>query len=96
MNAPVDSANAQVTAWSNGAPKQIADSQAAASAVLIAETPPGLGEPAADDNADDKICWIQVRESPYPPDQQVELLHLQAEAEALLLQLQAMHQRRLS
>lgn len=92
MNAPVYSANAQVTAWSNGAPKQIADSQAAASAVLIAETPPGLGEPAADD----KICWIQVRESPYPPDQQVELLHLQAEAEALLLQLQAMHQRRLS
>jgi hypothetical protein len=44
--------------------------------------------------ADDKICWIEVRQSAYPPDQQVELLHLQAEAEALLLQLQAMHQRR--
>jgi hypothetical protein len=44
--------------------------------------------------ADDKICWIEVQQSPYPPDQQVELLHLQAEAEALLLQLQAMHQRR--
>ncbi|MGF1518160.1 MAG: hypothetical protein ACFCVB_10195 [Nodosilinea sp.] len=60
--------------------------------MLLAETNPGLGEPTADD----KICWLQVRESPYPPDQQVELLHLQAEAEALLLQLQAMHQRRLS
>ena len=92
MNAPVDRANVPVTARSNGAPKQIADSKAAESAVLIAETSPGLGEPVADD----KICWIQVRESPYPPDQQVELLHLQAEAEALLLQLQAKHQRRLS
>ncbi len=91
MNAPVDRANAQVSAWSDGAPKQIANSKAAESAVLLAEITPGLGEPAADD----KICWIQVRQSPYPPDQQVELLHLQAEAEALLLQLQTMHQRRL-
>lgn len=33
--------------------------------------------------ADDKICWIEVRQFPYAPDQQVELLHLQAEAEAL-------------
>lgn len=44
--------------------------------------------------ADDKICWIEVRQFPYAPDQQVELLHLQAEAEALLLQLQALQQKR--
>ncbi len=43
---------------------------------------------------DDKICWIEVHQSPYAPDQQVELLHLQAEAEALLLQLQALQQKR--
>lgn len=91
MNAPVDRANVQVTTWADGAAKQVASSKAAESAVLMAETDSGVGEPAADD----KICWIQVRQSPYPPDQQVELLHLQAEAEALLLQLQAMHQRRL-
>lgn len=44
--------------------------------------------------ADDKICWIEVRQSPYGPDHQVELLHLQAEADALLLQLQALQQQR--
>jgi hypothetical protein len=45
-------------------------------------------------SADDKICWVEFRESPYQPDQQVELLHLQAEADALLLQLQAACQKR--
>jgi hypothetical protein len=44
--------------------------------------------------ADDKICWIEVSQSPYGPDHQVELLHLQAEADALLLQLQALQQQR--
>ncbi|NJL45691.1 MAG: hypothetical protein HC922_08145 [Leptolyngbyaceae cyanobacterium SM2_3_12] len=43
--------------------------------------------------ADDKICWIEMRQSTYLPDQQVELLHLQAEADALLLQLQALQQK---
>lgn len=43
---------------------------------------------------DDQICWIEVRQSTYQPDQQVELLHLQAEADALLLQLQALRQKR--
>ncbi|MEO1590864.1 MAG: hypothetical protein AAFU71_06190 [Cyanobacteria bacterium J06632_22] len=41
-----------------------------------------------------KICWIEVKQYPYQPDHQVELLHLQAEADALLLQLQAIHQKR--
>lgn len=44
--------------------------------------------------ADDKICLIEVKQMPYLPDQQVELLHLQAEADALLLQLQAIQQKR--
>ncbi|MEO1068005.1 MAG: hypothetical protein AAFW95_02650 [Cyanobacteria bacterium J06638_6] len=44
--------------------------------------------------ADDKVCWVEVRQSTYPPIQQMELLHLQAETEALLLQLQSLqHQR---
>lgn len=45
--------------------------------------------------ADDRICWIEVNRYPYQPDLQVELLHLQAEADALLLQLQAASQKRL-
>jgi len=40
------------------------------------------------------ICWIEVKQYPYQPDHQVELLHLQAEADALLLQLQASSQKR--
>ncbi|MBE9080183.1 hypothetical protein IQ241_23325 [Romeria aff. gracilis LEGE 07310] len=45
--------------------------------------------------ADSRICWIEVKQYPYEPDLQVELLHLQAEADALLLQLQAASQKRL-
>jgi hypothetical protein len=45
---------------------------------------------------DDQICWIEVKQYPYQPDHQVELLHLQAEADALLLQLQAVNQRRIA
>ncbi|HEY9761978.1 MAG TPA: hypothetical protein V6D07_05605 [Trichocoleus sp.] len=46
--------------------------------------------------ADSRICWIEVKQYPYQPDHQVELLHLQAEADALLLQLQAVSQKRLT
>lgn len=42
----------------------------------------------------DMVCWVEVRQYQYQPDHQVELLHLQAEADALLLQLQAVQQRR--
>jgi hypothetical protein len=42
---------------------------------------------------DDKICWLEVNRYPYQPDHQVELLHLQAEADALLIKLQAKGQR---
>ena len=37
-----------------------------------------------------KIYWAELKSYPYQPDIQVEILHLQAEADALLLQLQAM------
>ncbi|MBD0269897.1 MAG: hypothetical protein ICV77_16595 [Cyanobacteria bacterium Co-bin8] len=45
--------------------------------------------------ADEKICWVEIKHYPYQLDHQVELLHLQAEADALLLQLQTLSQRRL-
>lgn len=35
-----------------------------------------------------KVCWIEVKRYPYQPDHQVELLHLQAEADALIIKLQ--------
>ncbi|MGB7086667.1 MAG: hypothetical protein WBD47_14010 [Phormidesmis sp.] len=44
----------------------------------------------------DKVCWIEVKRYPYQPDHQVELLHLQAEADALLIELQAIGQQQLS
>jgi hypothetical protein len=62
----------------------------------VSTSSPDLGEvdretaPAAAD----QICWIEVSQSPYGPDHQVELLHLQAEADALLLQLQTLHHQR--
>ncbi|MBE9112724.1 hypothetical protein IQ273_25370 [Nodosilinea sp. LEGE 07298] len=81
MNAPLDHADVQAAALSG----ELALEPATASSAR--ETAPALN---------DKICWVEVHQVPYPPDQQVELLHLQAEAEALLLQLQARHQRRQS
>lgn len=88
MNAPVDRANVQVTALSDGA---IMEPAAALNPAMTAVAPTARETAPA---AEDKICWLEVRQAPYPPNQQVELLHLQAEAEALLLQLQAKHQRR--
>ncbi len=91
MNVPVDSATPQV---SNLSDQPLQQSGVLAQHLSSSELPIGeIGRETAP-AADDKICWIEVRQSAYPPDQQVELLHLQAEAEALLLQLQAMHQRR--
>jgi hypothetical protein len=43
---------------------------------------------------DEKLCWIEVKRYPYQPDHQVELLHLQAEADALLIKLQAKGQKK--
>ena len=53
-----------------------------------------LASRAASPNQSDKVCLIQTAHLPYLPDQQVELLHLQAEADALILQLQAIQQKR--
>ena len=44
-------------------------------------------QPASDDK---KIYLAELKRYPYQPDIQVEVLHLQAEADALLLQLKAM------
>lgn len=86
MNAPLDHANVEVAAPSGESTLKPATGQTTVPHPTR-ETAPAL---------DNKICWIEVHQAPYPPDQQVELLHLQAEAEALLVQLQAMHQRRYS
>ncbi len=43
--------------------------------------------------AAEKVCWIELKRYPYQPDHQVELLHLQAEADALLIKLQAAQSR---
>ncbi|MEO0352796.1 MAG: hypothetical protein AAF282_22375 [Cyanobacteria bacterium P01_A01_bin.15] len=40
--------------------------------------------------SDKKIYLAELKHYPYQPDLQVEILHLQAEADALLLQLKAM------
>lgn len=41
----------------------------------------------------DRVCWIQVQGYPYQRDHQVELLHLQAEADALMIKLQAVRRK---
>ncbi|WP_157620183.1 hypothetical protein [Synechococcus sp. PCC 7335] len=46
------------------------------------------GKRPAPANDSDQICWVQMKH-PYHPDHQVELLHLQAEADALMIKLQA-------
>ncbi|NEQ31717.1 MAG: hypothetical protein F6K04_12050 [Leptolyngbya sp. SIO4C5] len=38
----------------------------------------------------EKVCWIEVKQSAFQANHQVELLHLLAEADALLLQLQTL------
>ena len=48
--------------------------------------------PAEKGAEDAKVCWIEVKRYPYQPDHQVELLHLQAEADALIIKLQAIGQ----
>ncbi len=47
-------------------------------------------------NDEAKVCWIEVKRYPYQPDHQVELLHLQAEADALIIKLQASGQKQLA
>lgn len=63
-----------------------------ANALTDAERPADC-RPAANEA---KVCWIGEKPSPYHPDHQVELLHLQAEADALLIKLQASEQQKLS
>lgn len=51
---------------------------------------------SANKSVEDKVCWIETKQYPYQPDQQVELLHLQAEADALIIKLQATGQKKLA
>ncbi|MEL7350056.1 MAG: hypothetical protein AAF171_27100 [Cyanobacteria bacterium P01_A01_bin.116] len=55
-------------------------------------------QPATIENAkiEEKMCWLEVKQSPYQPEHQVELLHLQAEADALIVKLQAAEQQQAS
>jgi hypothetical protein len=49
-----------------------------------------LADDVADEAANEaKVCWLEVKRYPYQPYHQVELLNLQAEADALLIKLKA-------
>lgn len=52
-----------------------------------------LSETVDSSAVNEKVCWIEIKHYPYQPDHQVELLHLQAEADALLIKLQARGQK---
>jgi hypothetical protein len=66
---------------------------ASASTPTAAPVSDSLPERETAPAANDKICWIEVKHYPYQPDLQVELLHLQAEADALLLHLKTVQKR---
>ncbi|MEL6262119.1 MAG: hypothetical protein AAFR12_13745 [Cyanobacteria bacterium J06626_6] len=70
-------------------------SAASSSLTVVGADSPGPS-PVQDDapaQDDAKLCWIERERHPYRPDHQVELLHLRAEVDALLLQLQALSQK---
>lgn len=56
--------------------------------------PAKTGTASRAQSSPDKVCWVELKQYQYQPDHQVELLHLQAEADALILQLQAIRQKR--
>lgn len=67
--------------------KTVSETKATSQAVLSPNASNRETQPASDDK---KIYLAELKRYPYQPDIQVEILHLQAEADALLLQLQAM------
>lgn len=79
-------------------PLAISQGKDSASANLsaLAFTQGSLSKAVDTSAEDDKVCWIEVKQYPYQPDHQVELLHLQAEADALLIKLRAREQKQLS
>ncbi|MBE9060649.1 hypothetical protein [cf. Phormidesmis sp. LEGE 11477] len=64
-----------------------ASSTVSSTASLAAASGDEVDQQPANDS--DQLCWIQIKGYPYHPDHQVELLHLQAEADALMIKLQA-------
>lgn len=67
--------------------KTISDTAAITKSVKDVSVSPRETTPASGDK---KIYMAELKRYPYQPDIQVEVLHLQAEADALLLQLKAM------
>ena len=67
--------------------KTISNTAAITESVNGASASPRETAPASGDK---KIYMAELKRYPYQPDIQVEVLHLQAEADALLLQLKAM------
>ena len=64
--------------------------------VQLSDSPSRPSDNGDRQSADSQVCWIEVKQSSYQPNHQVELLHLQAEADTLLLKLQAINQERLA
>ena len=67
--------------------KTVSQTKMISESALNADAPSRETQPASDDK---KIYLAELKSYPYQPDIQVEILHLQAEADALLLQLKAM------
>ena len=67
--------------------KTVSQSKMISESALNADAPNRETQPASDDK---KIYLAELKSYPYQPDIQGEILHLQAEADALLLQLKAM------
>ena len=67
--------------------KTVSQAKMITESALSAGTPNRETQPASNDK---KIYLAELKSYPYQPDIQVEILHLQAEADALLLQLKAM------
>ncbi|MEO1395246.1 MAG: hypothetical protein AAFV90_20280 [Cyanobacteria bacterium J06634_5] len=84
-------------------PLSAAKSETTSGNELASQNQPATIENATIENAtienakiEEKMCWLEVKQSPYQPEHQVELLHLQAEADALIVKLQAAEQQQAS
>ncbi|MEL6776146.1 MAG: hypothetical protein AAFO06_02740 [Cyanobacteria bacterium J06597_16] len=79
-------------------PLSAAKSETTSGNELASQNQPATIQNAKIENAkiEEKMCWLEVKQSPYQPEHQVELLHLQAEADALIVKLQAAEQQQAS
>lgn len=79
-------------------PLSAAKSETTSGNELASQNQPATIQNAKIENAkiEEKMCWLEIKQSPYQPEHQVELLHLQAEADALIVKLQAAEQQQAS